>query len=91
MGKFLITSAILTSIPVLLFLVLWLYPRPLDTTAPWVFSGDVTDIDYCDLPVLDGSGLMSKDIPQAHTPGCGYTEFPQPILKDCTEPLPEGA
>ena len=34
---------------------------------------------------------MAKDIPQAHTPGCGYTQFPQPILKDCTEPLPEGA
>lgn len=41
--------------------------------------------------MLDGSGLMAKDIPQAHTPGCGYTQFPQPILKGCTEPLPEGA
>jgi len=83
--------AVLFSIPVLLFLTLWLYPRPADTTPAWVFDGDGAELDYCDLPLLDGSGLMSKDIPQAFTPGCGYTTFPQPILKGCTEPLPDGA
>jgi len=89
--KFLIALAIPSALPVVLFLALWLYPRPLDTTPPWVFSGHGIDIDYCNLPMLDGSGLMAKDIPQAHTPGCGYTVFPQRVLKGCTEPLPEGA
>lgn len=89
--KIFIATCFLVAIPVLLFLTAWLYPRPVDTTPPWVFEGDASEIDYCELPVLDGSGLMAKDIPQAHTPGCGYTQFPQPILKDCTEPLPEGA
>ena len=91
MRKSLIAVAGLLSIPVLLFLVLWLYPRPVDTTPSWVFEGDGTEINYCELPVLDGSGLMAKDIPQAHTPGCGYRVFPQPILKGCTELLPKGA
>ena len=89
--KLLITIAALLSIPVLLFLTAWLYPRPVDTTPPWVFEGDASAINYCDLPVLDSSGLMAKDIPKAYTPGCGYTQFPQPILNGCTEPLPEGA
>ena len=91
MRKLLISLAVLISLPVLLFLALWLYPRPIDQTPPWVFEGDGTEIDYCQLPELDNSGLRSKDIPQAHTPGCGYTVFPNPILRGCTEPLPEGA
>ena len=85
------TLAALALILITLFLALWLYPRPVDNTPAWVFEGDASGIDYCDLPALDGSGLMAADIPQAHTPGCGYTRFPQPILRDCTEPLPEGA
>ena len=91
MRKLLIATTVLISLPILLFLLAWLYPRPVDTTPSWVFDGDGTKINYCELPVLDGSGLMAKDIPQAFTPGCGYTVFPQPILKGCTEPLPEGA
>lgn len=83
--------AVLACIPVLLFLVAWLYPRPVDTTPDRVFEGDASAINYCEPPALDGSGLMAKDIPQAYTPGCGYTRFPQPILSGCTEPLPEGA
>ena len=91
MRKVLILTGVLFSIPVLLFLIMWLYPRPVDTTPAWVFEGDASAINYCDLPVLDGSGSMAKDIPHAYTPGCGYTRFPQPILKGCTEPLSEGA
>jgi hypothetical protein len=91
MRKLLITLTILILLPVFLFLLLWLYPRPIDQTPSWVFEGDGTDIDYCQLPILDNSGLKSKDIPQAHTPGCGYTVFPRPILQGCTEPLSEGA
>ena len=91
MRKLLIVVAVLFSVPVMLFLLAWLYPRPVDTTPAWVFDGDGTEIDYCELPDLDGTGLMSKDIPQAFTPGCGYTIFPKPILQGCTEPLPEDA
>jgi hypothetical protein len=86
-----VTLSTLISIPVLLFLTAWLYPRPVDTTPPWVFENDGSELDYCELPELDGSGLMASDIPRAYTPGCGYTQYPQPILRDCTEPLPEGA
>ena len=91
MKTLLFALAVLVCIPVLLFLAAWLYPRPVDNTPAWVFEGDASEVDYCELPVLDGSGLMADDFPQAHTPGCGYTAFPQPILKGCTEPLPEGA
>jgi len=31
--------------------------------------------------------VTADDIPVAHTPGCGWDEFPPPILKTCTEPL----
>jgi len=86
-----VTLSTLISIPVLLFLTAWLYPRPVDTTPPWVFENDGSELDYCELPELDGSGLMASDIPRAYTPGCGYTQYPQPILRDCTDPLPEGA
>jgi len=31
--------------------------------------------------------VIADDIPVAHTPDCGWTEFPPPILANCTEPL----
>ncbi len=89
--KILIAISVLISIPVLLFLTAWLYPRPVDTTPPWVFESDGSELNYCDLPELDGSGLKANDIPRAYTPGCGYTQYPQPILRGCTEPLTDGA
>jgi hypothetical protein len=70
--------------------VLVLVPRPVDTTEARVFEGDASRLDYCDLPVLDGDGPRSDDIPKAFTPGCGWTEFPMPILSGCREPLAEG-
>ncbi len=73
---------------------LWLMvfsERPPLTTDPATLAGDGSLLDYCDLPVLDGSGLMAKDIAKGNTPGCRYEQFPLPILRDCTEPLPEGA
>ncbi|MEM6704716.1 MAG: hypothetical protein AAF690_18495 [Acidobacteriota bacterium] len=70
--------------------LLFLYPRPEDTTAPSVFSGDGAALDYCSLPELDGSGLRADDIPKAFTPGCGWETWPMPVLDDCTEPLAEG-
>ena len=65
-------------------------PRPPDTTDPEIFLQDGATVDYCDLPVLDGSGKTADDIPKAYTPGCGYSRTPMPILADCTEPLAEG-
>jgi hypothetical protein len=83
--------AFLVSIPVIFLLVILFYPRPMDETPAWVFEGDASGIDYCDLPILDGSGQWAADIPQGHTPGCGWKKFPQPTLKYCREPLSEGA
>ena len=72
-------------VPLIFALMLLFWPRPRDLTPARVFEGDAHAIDYCDLPVLDGSGLMADEIPQGHTPGCGYEKFPMPILAGCTE------
>jgi hypothetical protein len=44
------------------------------------------------LAKLARRGLLvtADDIPVAHTPACGYEEFPPPVLETCDEPLPEG-
>ena len=65
-------------------------PRPADTTDPAIFMKDGGSLNYCDLPVLDGSGKSANDIPKAYTPDCSYTTIPMPILAECTEPLAEG-
>lgn len=65
--------------------------RPPLTTDPATLAGDGSTLNYCELPELDGSGKIAKDIPKGNTPGCGYEHFPLPILADCTEPLPEGS
>ena len=65
-------------------------PRPADTTDPAIFMKDGRSLNYCDLPVLDGSGKSANDIPKAYTPDCTYTNIPMPILAECTEPLAEG-
>ncbi|MBO6656856.1 MAG: hypothetical protein JJ934_08175 [Pseudomonadales bacterium] len=79
---------------VLMISVFWLMffsERPPLTTDPATLAGDGSVLDYCDLPVLNGGGLMAKDIAKGNTPGCRYEQFPLPILRDCTEPLPQGA
>ena len=85
----------LVLIPLGLFLALfwlaYLSSRPPLTTDPATLAGDGSAINYCELPVLDGSGKRAADIPKGNTPGCGYSHFPLPILAECTEPLPEGA
>ena len=35
--------------------------------------------------------VYADDIPVAYTPGCGWDDFPEPILSSCTEPIIEGA
>jgi hypothetical protein len=87
----LVVLCVVAAIPVVLFTGLLLYPRPVDHTPDWVFEGDSSTIDYCELPLLDGSGLMAGDFAQGHTPDCGWKKFPQPILRGCTEPLSEGS
>lgn len=66
-------------------------PRPPLTIEPETLAGDGSTINYCELPVLDGRGKMAMDIPKGNTPGCAYEHFPLPILRECTEPLPEEA
>ena len=70
------------------FLTLW--PRPTDTTEPWVFSGDGAQLDYCSLATLDGQGLSANEIPKAYTPDCGFSRMPMPILHSCREPIATG-
>lgn len=92
MKRILLTiGGLLLGIPLLLAMLLLFTPRPENRTPAHVYEGDAHAIDYCDLPVLDGSGWMADDIPQGHTPGCGWEKFPMPILAGCTEPLPEAA
>lgn len=74
-----------------LFWLAFFSARPPLTTDPATLAGDGSALDYCDLPVLDGSGLRAEEIPKGNTPGCGYDHFPLPILADCTEPLPPEA
>ena len=87
----LISLGVVLAIPVLIVLALLFYPRPENQTPAHIYEGSDQAINYCEIPVLNGSGLMAKDFPQGHTPNCGYEVFPKPILAGCTEPLPEGA
>ena len=92
MKKFLARSAIVVvAIVLTAFWVLFFSPRPPLTTDPTTLAGDGSIINYCELPILDGSGKKAADIPKGNTPGCGYDHFPLPILAGCTEPLIEGA
>ena len=75
----------------LAFWGIFLSPRPPVTTDPATLAGDGSTIDYCELPALDGSGKLARDIPKGNTPGCSYAHFPLPILAECTEPLAAGA
>ena len=65
--------------------------RPPLSIDPATLAGDGSTLDYCELPKLDGSGKDAIDIAKGNTPGCGYSHFPLPVLRDCTEPLPPTA
>ena len=82
---------LLVTLVVVVFVFAFFSPRPPLTTDPATLAGDGSTLNYCELPELDGSGLVAADIPKGNTPGCGYDHFPLPILADCTEPLAEGA
>ncbi len=85
------TLAVAVVIAAVLFWIAFFSPRPPLTIDPQTLAGDGSLIDYCDLPVLDGSGKNAVDIPKGNTPGCAYEHFPLPVLRECTEPLPDGA
>ena len=69
----------------------WFSARPPLTVDPATLAGDGSILNYCELPVLDGSGRRAAHIPKGNTPGCAYDHFPLPILASCTEPLPPEA
>lgn len=86
--------AVTAAVVILLLAVLFLWPRPPDTTDPAIFSGDGAAMDYCGpdaFPALDGSGSPADAIPKAFTPACGWARWPLPVLSACTEPLAEDA
>lgn len=73
------------------FWAMFFSERPPLETDPLTLAGDGSKLNYCELPVLDGSGKLAAGIPKGNTPGCGYDHFPLPILAECAEPLPEAA
>lgn len=73
------------------FWVMFFSERPPLTIDPATLGGDGSTLNYCEMPVLDGSGKLAVEIPKGNTPGCSYDHFPLPILAECTERLPEGA
>ncbi len=85
------TITLLVVLMVSAFLFIFFSPRPPLTIDPATLAGDGSAINYCELPILDGSGKTAAEIPKGNTPGCSYTHFPLPVLRECTEPLPAGA
>ena len=73
------------------FWVMFFSERPPLTIDPATLAGDGSTLNYCEMPLLDGSGKLAAEIPKGNTPGCSYEHFPLPVLPECTEPLPEGA
>ena len=71
----------------LAFSFAFLSPRPPLTINPETLAGDGAALNYCELPSLDGQGLLAQDIPKGNTPGCAYDHFPLPVLEGCREPL----
>lgn len=84
-------SAAALSLILGVFWLAYLSPRPSLTIDPDTLAGDGSVLNYCELPTLDGTGLLASDIPKGNTPGCAYDHFPLPILRDCSEPLPGDA
>lgn len=92
MKKLLLRTVLVIACLILFLIWLALFSsRPALTIDPATLAGDGSTLNYCDLPVLDGSGKAAAQIPKGNTPGCGYSHFPLPILAQCTEPLSAGA
>ena len=93
MIKKVVTRGVLALLIVVSYLIwlAWFSARPPLTTDPATLSGDGSTLNYCELAVLDDSGIRAAEIPKGNTPGCAYDHFPLPILTACTEPLPPEA
>lgn len=87
----LVSVAVLAGVFVFAFWLAFFSSRPPLTIDSATLAGDGSVLDYCTLPVLDGSGKRAVDIPKGNTPGCAYSHFPLPVLAACTEPLAPGA
>lgn len=85
------TIATLALLLVVAFSMAYFSARPPLHTDPATLAGDGSTINYCELPVLDGSGKLAIEIAKGNTPGCRYDHFPLPVLRECTEPLPDNA
>lgn len=84
------TGAILLMAVLAIAYILFLWPRPEDTTEARVWQGDGRQVDYCQIPDLNGIGPTASEIPKAYTPGCAFDILPMPVLADCREPLAKG-
>jgi hypothetical protein len=62
-----------------LFWLAFFSPRPPLMTDPATLAGDGSALNYCELPVLDGSGKRAADIPKGNTPACNYGRFPPSV------------
>ena len=85
------TAAVIVVLVAAAFWFIYFSARPPLAIEPATLAGDGSTLNYCALPKLDGSDKMAADIPKGNTPGCSYTHFPLPILRQCTEPLTVGA
>ena len=81
MIKKVVTRGVLALLIVVSYLVwlAWFSARPPLTTDPATLSGDGSTLNYCELAVLDDSGIRAAEIPKGNTPGCAYDHFPLPI------------
>ena len=86
--RYIFFGGLLLASCIFIFLTLW--PRPIDTTEPWVFSADGAQLNYCTPANLDGQGPSADDIPKAYTPDCGYSRMPMPVLHKCRQPIAAG-
>ena len=88
-----VTRGVLALLIILTYIVwlAWFSARPPLTTDPATLAGDGSMLNYCELPILDDSGVRAAEIPKGNTPGCAYNHFPLPILAECTESLPAEA
>lgn len=92
MKKWLLRAALaLLTLVVLAFWQAYFSSRPALSIDPATLAGDGSTLNYCELPALDGSGKLALDIAKGNTPGCAYSHFPLPVLRECTEPLDKEA
>ena len=61
-------SAAALSLILGVFWLAYLSPRPPLTIDPDTLAGDGSVLNYCELPTLDGTGLLASDIPKGNTP-----------------------